>query len=164
MLRVVALSGGYNRPEACAELARNRGVVASFSRALLEDLRFQMSDAEFDGALASAIDEIYKASTQKVAAPSVIPWTEAAKWYNANATVEGVITRTANTGRVIYLDFSPRNSDMKVVIFPQDAAKFPQPPEKMYQGKKIQVTGKIQEYQGAPEIIVRSPAQIKIVE
>ncbi len=68
VLRVVALSGGYNRPEACAELARNRGVVASFSRALLEDLRFQMSDAEFDGALASAIDEIYKASTQKVAA------------------------------------------------------------------------------------------------
>jgi len=68
VLRVVALSGGYSRPEACVELARNRGVVASFSRALLEDLRFQMSDAEFDAALASAIDEIYKASTQKVAA------------------------------------------------------------------------------------------------
>ncbi|MFN8475502.1 MAG: phospholipase D-like domain-containing protein [Anaerolineae bacterium] len=99
-----------------------------------------------------------------VAAPSVIPWNEAAKWINTNATVEGVITRTTNTGRVIYLDFSPRNKDMTVVIFPQDAAKFPQPPEKMYQGKKIQVTGKIQEYQGAPEIIVRSPDQIKIVE
>lgn len=68
VLRVVALSGGYSRPEACVELARNRGVVASFSRALLEDLRFQMSDAEFNAALASAIDEIYKASTQKVAA------------------------------------------------------------------------------------------------
>ena len=70
VLRVVALSGGYNRPEACAELARNRGVVASFSRALLEDLRFQMSDSEFNAALDSAIDEIYKASTQKVAAVS----------------------------------------------------------------------------------------------
>lgn len=68
VLRVVALSGGYSRPEACVELARNRGVVASFSRALLEDLRFQMSDAEFNAALAFAIDEIYKASTQKVAA------------------------------------------------------------------------------------------------
>jgi fructose-bisphosphate aldolase class I len=66
VLRVVALSGGYNRPEACAELAKNRGVVASFSRALLEDLRAQMSDAEFNASLASAIDEIYKASTQKV--------------------------------------------------------------------------------------------------
>jgi fructose-bisphosphate aldolase class I len=65
VLRVVALSGGYNRPEACAELAKNRGVVASFSRALLEDLRFQMSDEEFNASLASAIDDIYKGSTQK---------------------------------------------------------------------------------------------------
>ena len=66
VLRVVALSGGYKRPEACAELAKNRGIIASFSRALLEDLRFQMSDAEFDAALGSAIDDIYKGSTQKV--------------------------------------------------------------------------------------------------
>jgi fructose-bisphosphate aldolase class I len=66
VLRVVALSGGYKRPEACVELSKNRGVIASFSRALLEDLRFQMSDAEFDAALASAIDDIYKGSTQKV--------------------------------------------------------------------------------------------------
>lgn len=62
VLRVVALSGGYNRPEACAELARNRGVIASFSRALLEDLRASMSDAEFDAALAVAIDDIHAAS------------------------------------------------------------------------------------------------------
>jgi fructose-bisphosphate aldolase, class I len=67
VLRVVALSGGYNRPEACAELAKNRGIIASFSRALLEDLRATMSDAEFDAALGSAIDEIYRGSTQKVA-------------------------------------------------------------------------------------------------
>jgi len=66
VLRVVALSGGYQRPEACVELAKNRGVIASFSRALLQDLRFGMSDAEFDASLASAIDEIYKGSTQKV--------------------------------------------------------------------------------------------------
>jgi fructose-bisphosphate aldolase class I len=66
VLRVVALSGGYNRPEACAELAKNRGIVASFSRALLEDLRAQMTDAEFNASLASAIDDIYKGSTQKV--------------------------------------------------------------------------------------------------
>lgn len=67
VLRVVALSGGYKRPEACAELAKNRGVIASFSRALLEDLRAQMSDAEFDASLGSAIDEIYTASTKKAA-------------------------------------------------------------------------------------------------
>ena len=68
VLRVVALSGGYSRAEACRELARNRGMIASFSRALLEDLRHQMSDEEFDRALGEAIDDIYRASTQKVAA------------------------------------------------------------------------------------------------
>ena len=62
VLRVVALSGGYARPEACAELAKNKGMIASFSRALLEDLRHQMTTDEFDAALASAIDEIYAAS------------------------------------------------------------------------------------------------------
>ncbi len=68
VLRVVALSGGYSRPEACRELARNRGMIASFSRALLEDLRHRMSDEEFDRALGQAIDDIHRASTEKVAA------------------------------------------------------------------------------------------------
>ncbi|MBK6801364.1 fructose bisphosphate aldolase [Novosphingobium sp.] len=67
VLRVVALSGGYKRPEACVELAKNKGIIASFSRALLEDLRAQMSDAEFDASLGGAIDEIYKGSTVKTA-------------------------------------------------------------------------------------------------
>jgi fructose-bisphosphate aldolase class I len=68
VLRVVALSGGYKRPEACVELSKNRGIIASFSRALLEDLRAQMSQAAFDASLGSAIDEIYKGSTQKIGA------------------------------------------------------------------------------------------------
>ena len=62
VLKVVALSGGYTRPEACAELARNPGIIASFSRALLEDLRHSMSDEEFAGSLGKAIDEIHAAS------------------------------------------------------------------------------------------------------
>lgn len=65
VLRVVALSGGYKRPEACVELSKNRGIIASFSRALLEDLRHQMSAAEFDAALGEAIDQIYAGSTVK---------------------------------------------------------------------------------------------------
>lgn len=65
VLRVVALSGGFARPEACTELAKNRGMIASFSRALLQDLRHGMSDDEFDAALGSAIDEIHAASTAK---------------------------------------------------------------------------------------------------
>ena len=67
VLRVVALSGGFKRPEACVELSKNRGIIASFSRALLEDLRHQMSDDEFNASLGGAIDEIHTASTKKVA-------------------------------------------------------------------------------------------------
>jgi len=68
VLKVVALSGGFSRAEACAELARNPGMIASFSRALLSDLRAQQSDEEFDRTLGTAIDEIYRASTSKVPA------------------------------------------------------------------------------------------------
>jgi fructose-bisphosphate aldolase class I len=68
VLRVVALSGGFSRAEACTELAKNPGMIASFSRALLSDLRHDMSDEEFDRALGTAIDEIYDASTEKVPA------------------------------------------------------------------------------------------------
>ena len=51
MLRVVALSGGFSREEACRELAKNPGMIASFSRALLSDLRQHQSDEEFDRTL-----------------------------------------------------------------------------------------------------------------
>ena len=62
VLKVVALSGGYSRDEANRRLARNPGVVASFSRALTEGLSAQQSDAEFDRALDAAIQSIYEAS------------------------------------------------------------------------------------------------------
>ncbi len=62
VLRVVALSGGYSRDEANARLARNHGVVASFSRALTEGLTAQQSEAEFDAALDASIASIYAAS------------------------------------------------------------------------------------------------------
>jgi len=63
--RVVALSGGYTRADACQRLAANHGMIASFSRALVQDLRVSMSDAEFEAALAQSIDEIHRASTVK---------------------------------------------------------------------------------------------------
>ena len=68
VLRVVALSGGFSRADACRELARNPGMIASFSRALLSDLRHQQSDAEFNRTLGTAIDEIYDASVARVPA------------------------------------------------------------------------------------------------
>lgn len=62
VLKVVALSGGYSRTEANSRLARNNGVVASFSRALSEGLTAQQNDAEFNTMLNSAVESIYQAS------------------------------------------------------------------------------------------------------
>lgn len=64
VVRIVALSGGYTMDHANELLAQNHGLIASFSRALAQDLRAQQSDEEFTAALKSAIDKIYKASIQ----------------------------------------------------------------------------------------------------
>lgn len=62
VVKVVALSGGYERVDACNRLSRNKGMIASFSRALLEGLKVSDTDEEFDKKLAESIDLIYKAS------------------------------------------------------------------------------------------------------
>jgi fructose-bisphosphate aldolase, class I len=65
VLRIVALSGGYSRDEACALLALDSTLIASFSRALLEGLTESQTDQEFNGRLASSIEQIYRASVNK---------------------------------------------------------------------------------------------------
>ena len=65
VVRVVALSGGYSRDEADARLARNPGLIASFSRALLQGLTAQQGKEEFDRTLAESVGEIYRASVEK---------------------------------------------------------------------------------------------------
>ena len=65
VIRVLALSGGYSREEANERLRRNRGVIASFSRALLEGLSAAQSNSEFDAVLGKAIESIFEASTVK---------------------------------------------------------------------------------------------------
>ena len=62
VLRVVALSGGYSREEANADLTRNTGMIASFSRALSEGLKAQQSEEEFDAMLNDSIESIFQAS------------------------------------------------------------------------------------------------------
>ena len=62
VVRVVALSGGYSRDEANALLAKNHGMIASFSRALADELRAQQSQEEFDSTLAAVVKSIYDAS------------------------------------------------------------------------------------------------------
>jgi fructose-bisphosphate aldolase, class I len=65
VLQVVALSGGYDRDEACARLTREPSMIASFSRALLEDLHADQSDEEFGARLEATIEQIYRASVDK---------------------------------------------------------------------------------------------------
>ena len=65
VLRIVALSGGYSRDEACALLARDPTLIASFSRALLEGLTEDQTDEEFNATLESSIEQIYQASVNK---------------------------------------------------------------------------------------------------
>jgi lysyl-tRNA synthetase class II len=95
----------------------------------------------------------------------LIDWTEANKHYGEYVTVAGTIVTTHNSGKVCFLNF---NSNYKkyfsAVIFASDYSKFPAPPEKLYADKKIRVRGKIEKYNGKPEIIVKSPEQIEIVK
>jgi fructose-bisphosphate aldolase, class I len=69
VVRVVALSGGYSQREGNNLLRRNHGIVASFSRALVEGLSAQQSDAEFNALLGESIQSIFDASTIKTGAP-----------------------------------------------------------------------------------------------
>jgi fructose-bisphosphate aldolase class I len=65
VLRVVALSGGYSREEACYLLARDPTLIASFSRALLEGLTESQTDEQFNAQLDASIEQIYRASVDK---------------------------------------------------------------------------------------------------
>src|SRR2546426_321529 len=98
-------------------------------------------------------------------AQEIIPWNEAGKYYGQFKTVEGTIVATKNTGKVCFLNFSQNwRTDFTAVIFASDFNKFPASPEIYYRNKTVHVTGKIKEYKGKPEVIVKSASQIQILE
>ncbi|HIC93922.1 MAG TPA: DNA-binding protein, partial [Anaerolineae bacterium] len=162
-------------------------IVADGRRALVGSINISTASLDFNRELSILLDDPealdtleitfeqdWAAAEETLATPTprptvvpgeVIPWEDAAQYYGQTVTVEGTIVQTKNTGKVIFLNFSPHwRTDLKVVIFPEDAAEFPAPPEEMFLHRRIRVTGKIKEYKGAPEIIVRDPGQIEIVE
>jgi aspartyl/asparaginyl-tRNA synthetase len=97
--------------------------------------------------------------------PTVVFWQDAAQYYGQTATVEGTVVSTYNSGKVVFLNFDEDyKSTFKVVIFPDDWPKFPEPPEKLFLDQKVRVKGLVKEYQGAPEIIVEEPEQIEVIE
>lgn len=95
----------------------------------------------------------------------LIDWTEADKHYGEYATVAGTVVGTHNSGKACFLNFhSDYHKYFSAVIFASDYDKFPANPEKAYANKKVKITGKIEKYDGKPEIIVKSPEQVEIVK
>jgi len=95
---------------------------------------------------------------------NVISWEDAAKYVGQTKTVEGIIVRTYKSAKgTVFLNFhDPYKGYFYAVIFSGDLKKFPFQPEAYYLGKEVRVTGKIQLYEGSPEIIVKSPSQIEV--
>ncbi len=93
----------------------------------------------------------------------VITWSEAENYYNQYVIVEGTIVNTYNSGTVCFLNFDTNYQYFTAVIFASDFLRFPVPPYVLYRGKTVQIIGIIKEYKGAPEIIVKTPDQIRIL-
>ena len=93
----------------------------------------------------------------------VIDWSEADDYYNQYVIIEGTIVNTYNSGIVCFLNFHTNYQYFTAVIFACDIPGFPYPPDTYYLDKKVQIIGIIKEYKGSPEIIVKTPEQIKII-
>lgn len=97
-------------------------------------------------------------------ASAAISWQQAGDFIGQQVAVEGKVVRTHDTGNVTFLNFTNDwRGTFSVVIFTSDYDKFPQPPSQLFLDQFIRVDGRVKEYQGAPEIVVESPAQIEII-
>jgi len=95
----------------------------------------------------------------------IISWRDAAQYYGQTKTVEGKIVVSNNTGKVCFLNFHKNwKKYFTAVIFSSDFNRFPASPEDHYLNRKVRVKGLIKEYKGKPEIILKSSAQIEIIE
>jgi micrococcal nuclease len=93
----------------------------------------------------------------------VITWSDADNYYNQYVIIEGIIVDTYDSGSICFLNFHPDYQYFTAVIFACDLPGFPDPPDTYYMGRKVQVIGIIKEYKGSPEIIVKTPDQIRIL-
>ncbi len=107
----------------------------------------------------------YKTDTDfKTKEKKSINWKESYKFIGEYVETEGEIVSSYNNGRVCFLNFhKDYKKYLTLVIFASDFKKFSDKPEKYYLGKKVKVEGRIKEYQGRPEIIIKTPDQIKII-
>ncbi|MBU7019146.1 MAG: thermonuclease family protein [Theionarchaea archaeon] len=93
----------------------------------------------------------------------IIDWSDAHKYYNQYVIVKGTIVNTYNSGTVCFLNFDSNYQYFTAVIFASDFLGFPFIPEVFYLNKTVYIIGIIKEYNGSPEIIVKTPQQIRIL-
>ncbi|MBI4727561.1 hypothetical protein HY768_10170 [candidate division TA06 bacterium] len=94
---------------------------------------------------------------------NVISWEDAGSHIGEYATVAGTIVAAHNSGKACFLNFHPNyRIYFTAVIFASSFNRFPSSPERYYLNKRVQVTGRIKEYKGKPEIILNDPSQISI--
>ena len=93
----------------------------------------------------------------------VITWAEADNYYNQYVIIEGIIINTFNSGIVCFLNFHPDYQYFTAVIFACDFPEFSYPPDTYYLGRKVQIIGIIKQCRDSPEIIVKTPDQIRIL-
>ncbi len=146
-----ALIGSINMTFASMELNRELGILTQ-DPDVVERLQDTMAN------------DWTQASKIVVAPEGVIPWDEARHFVGADVTLEGEIVRTYDSGKVTFLNFDDdyRNT-LSIVIFPDAYDLFPTPPAEHFLDRRIQVEGRVKEYQGAPEIIVETARQIQIM-
>lgn len=98
-------------------------------------------------------------------AAGAIPWERAGEHLGANVTVRGVVVRAHKSEKVVHLNFREEwRGTFQAVIFASSWCDFPAPPEELFLGREILVSGKVKEYRDAPEIVVDSPAQIRFAD
>ncbi|MCS6842884.1 MAG: phospholipase D-like domain-containing protein, partial [Caldilineales bacterium] len=121
---------------------------------------------ESPGQIEIVEDLLYPAGRTRLEPPpdGVISWQDAGLFIGQRLTVEGDVVRAYNSGKAVFLNFAQDyRGTFSVVIFASRFDRWPQPPDQIYVGQRVRVTGKIKEYRGAPEIIVESPEQIVIL-
>ena len=93
----------------------------------------------------------------------VIDWSDADKFYGLCVIVEGIIVNAHNSGTVCFLNFHKNYDNFSAVIFASDFPAFAMPPEFLYSGRTVHIIGIVLEHKGSPEIIVKTPDQIRVL-
>ena len=94
----------------------------------------------------------------------VIPWQEAGDYLDQTITVSGRIVRANDTGKITFLNFSKERDQFVAVVFADDYGEFPVPPAELYDGKEVWITGEIDSYKDAPQIVVSGPSQVEVFD